>query len=441
MWADTALIRRGMQTNDVSEALVDRPPSTLRRTGGVLMGRLTLFGILLLMTVSAIGQGVAYVTGLVLPDALASTVAICAILLSTPSMIDDRLYAAWPKTVLLMAALVVYYVVQFIWSGGSVAALSVLTQVGLSLCFLLVGLSRQRGTTRMQHQAVIVCALLLWAGLALMMLVVGVYSITAPKNIVGGIMMYLALIIGIERIRTRGGTAPLYQACILVIAGGLVTGHRLSTIVGLLGMFIVVMTVQRRGRIARWMVLYSAAFLASFSIYMYLNYQNLGWFGDFNMLFQEYSGRQILSGRQSIWNEIIRYTVERDPIFGTGLETNERDFLGSALAASSSFILMFLQTGWLGIILMVLLLLAVSMESLRTSNRIAGTAATLMTFSVVLHASYETVLIQNNFRISVLLWLAVGLAGAATRSDQLTAVSTPNARQRLSRWTQRTGRA
>ena len=242
-------------------------------------------------------------------------------------------------------------------------------------------------------------------------ILLGVSVDLAGKNVYSGTIVYLLLFLSL-----------------LLLQGNAVSSRKIGTwtFVGvvLLGMVFDQRAMQLSGLIA----------LASFWILLYFNHALMRWIGlagvvaliivvvfmtagisgfsintidDFVV---EYSGRTAKSGRQVIWPLLV-YLIEQKPFFGWGAGTLPRDLIDTSLSAHSYYLQILLQTGFVGLMALICLMLAlVSRFRVVQSRKDKYLRAYMWScvFLIVFHASSEVFLMQNNMVVAVPLWMLLG---------------------------------
>jgi O-antigen ligase len=154
---------------------------------------------------------------------------------------------------------------------------------------------------------------------------------------------------------------------------------------------------------------------------MYLNINSLPIFVAWNQLAQEYSGRQVSSGRQLLWPSIWE-EIQRAPIFGHGFSLASSQITGRNLSTHNAFFMILLQVGVVGLIPILCMLYALTSKGLSGEYTHWRTLFTITMVIVIINSTLETELIQNNFRISVLLWFALGFIYSRIRFARAPAI-------------------
>lgn len=137
-------------------------------------------------------------------------------------------------------------------------------------------------------------------------------------------------------------------------------------------------------------------------IYLWSNFHRL------NGLSLEYTGKSILSGRDKIWEVLIEF-IRLKPWFGYGSGATPSDFIDTSLSAHNLYIQIGLQTGIIGIFLLMFFLFLIwsRLWPLRKDKKVILVACFFI--SILIHQLFEISLFQVNFGLGMIQWLIIGL--------------------------------
>ena len=129
---------------------------------------------------------------------------------------------------------------------------------------------------------------------------------------------------------------------------GLVTlilsGQRTGTISGIFGIIPLLLTIRRR-KFIRLSVLF--IIIPIMSGYILLQHYNIG---KMNFLFNRYSLKSNLSGRQAIWNDALS-EIQKNPLLGRGIGASE---MIMSYSFHNSYLEVLFNTGFFGLILFLI---------------------------------------------------------------------------------------
>jgi O-antigen ligase len=379
--------------------------------------------IVLLLAASAIVQAIGYVSsGLAMPDALTAAPALLGIILSLPTVLGNAPVRRWSGFAISFGVTLLVYLIAVAYSGFTVAGFKAVLQIALAVGCIFIGFAtglQERSRRFIDRAIVITCiALSLFLILVLLMFPHGDFR---PKNIIGSELMYLALLLVAARFDYTGKLSSIRLLAFFLIGAGLVAGHR--TVFGLgVGAFVLDKLLPRfRSSFIHRSVILATCGLSVFIVFMYLNIDSLPIFSVWNRLAQEYSGRQVSSGRQLLWPSIWEQ-IQRAPIFGHGFSLAASQITGQNLSTHNAFFMILLQVGWVGLIPVLCMLYALVAKGLSGDYTQWRTLFTITMVIVIINSTFETELIQNNFRVSVLLWLALGFIYSRIRFARVPAI-------------------
>lgn len=130
---------------------------------------------------------------------------------------------------------------------------------------------------------------------------------------------------------------------------------------------------------------------------------------EYNLLFREWTGKNLLSGRERLWPELLK-AIGESPWIGWGGGVSPTTLRMANVSSHNLFLQVLLQVGVIGLIPIILFTVFIwqSLWKYRLVREIR-TAASLF-FIVVLCQSFEVTLFQVNLALGLPMWLAVGLA-------------------------------
>jgi O-antigen ligase len=142
-------------------------------------------------------------------------------------------------------------------------------------------------------------------------------------------------------------------------------------------------------------------------IYPQLNYY-LTNFDYYNALVVQYTGKNLLSGRQRLWSVLLN-VINYKPYFGYGSGALPNNFLNTELSSHNLYIQTTLQVGIVGLVFLLIFLFFIWNKFWinRFDKKVVISACYLL--GIIVHQVFEVTLTQNNFAIGALQWTIIGL--------------------------------
>lgn len=255
--------------------------------------------------------------------------------------------------------------------------------------------------------------------------VAATYVAGLPKNITGGVILYLMALFFVALITNARRPPWRYVFSYLVVAT--VLGFLLDfrgmiafasiLVVGYLG----AKTLNKR---FFWFVgiVGSVAAIAAI-IWYFLNVYTSGLARTITILVVDTSGRPATSGRDWLWPSIID-AVQHQPWFGLGAGTLPRDIMPTTLSSHSFYLQVYLQLGFVGIALLVMVLLAV-WKPLAFSRTTVGQFGAAVFLMFVAHNATEVLMFQNALMVAIPAWCTIGIALSAALDEAAEARTIP----------------
>lgn len=141
-------------------------------------------------------------------------------------------------------------------------------------------------------------------------------------------------------------------------------------------------------------------------IYTESGYTELGM--KINQLSIMYFGKNLYSGRQIIWHELIQ-AIEAHPVTGYGLDTLPNAIFNTHLSAHNTFLQVALQCGLVGMILLVNILRKISKAVISNRDYWYAAMGIACIISIIIHECFEACLVQNMLVVGLQMWFLMGL--------------------------------
>lgn len=130
--------------------------------------------------------------------------------------------------------------------------------------------------------------------------------------------------------------------------------------------------------------------------------------GQYNQDVVDVTGKNLQSGRHLIWPAVMEQLM-KTPWFGLGSGASLSDIVDRSLSSHNAFLQTLMQNGFVGLVLMVLVIFSVYFSIFKISSQRYFKLA-LASFSVLLIIqSFEVTIFQNNLALSYPVWVVVGL--------------------------------
>lgn len=135
----------------------------------------------------------------------------------------------------------------------------------------------------------------------------------------------------------------------------------------------------------------------------------------------ELTGKPIMTGRNTIWAQLVDL-ISLKPWLGYGSHLVPEDFLTTSLSAHNLYLQISLQTGLIGMFLLVWFFYLIWRTFWKNRYDSKVILASCFFIGILIHQSFEVTLTQNQFGIGLLQWMiiAFGLNYALNESNSKT---------------------
>lgn len=127
-----------------------------------------------------------------------------------------------------------------------------------------------------------------------------------------------------------------------------------------------------------------------------------------NLAMRDFSGKNLLSGRQDVWEEIIKM-LPNHLIFGHGLGAKVQDYTNLPLSAHNLYLQVLFQTGILGLLIIFLVMTFIFIFIFKNKKHFLAKYLSSVFFIVLFTQNFEVTFSQNNIALSLLFWILLGL--------------------------------
>jgi len=122
----------------------------------------------------------------------------------------------------------------------------------------------------------------------------------------------------------------------------------------------------------------------------------------------KYFGKNLYSGRQIIWHELIE-AIKEKPILGYGLNILPSDIYDTHLSAHNTFLQVALQSGIVGLLLLINVLLKISRNVINNNDYRISIIGVASIIAIIFHECFEACLVQNMLVTGLQMWFVMGM--------------------------------
>src|SRR5699024_1634922 len=119
------------------------------------------------------------------------------------------------------------------------------------------------------------------------------------------------------------------------------------------------------------------------------------------------AGKPLLTGRERIWERLVGY-IEQKPFLGYSSSTLPEHFASSSLSAHNTYLQIGLQTGILGIFLLLLFFFFIWKKSWSARLDSKTKLASSFFIGIIVYQLFEVNLTQSNFGLGLVQWMIIG---------------------------------
>ncbi len=141
-------------------------------------------------------------------------------------------------------------------------------------------------------------------------------------------------------------------------------------------------------------------------IYIYIYQTTLGSY--LNNLSRDIFHKNFFSGRQIIWNEMLELIYQK-PFFGYGAGTKPSAMLDISLSAHNWYLQIAFQTGIIGLIVALLLILFIYRYYISKIRLFPYMVLSAFIPAMLFHELFEVMLTQNHLAVGLIVWCILGL--------------------------------
>lgn len=127
-----------------------------------------------------------------------------------------------------------------------------------------------------------------------------------------------------------------------------------------------------------------------------------------NQFVREYTGGNLFSGRERIWEQLLVAIMER-PIIGYGASITPNALITIDLSSHNLYLQTAIQVGLIGVCILFVLFLNIWTLMYRGRNNIYTRLSGSYFIGIIIYQSAEVSLTQNNLAIGIIMWLIIGI--------------------------------
>lgn len=205
----------------------------------------------------------------------------------------------------------------------------------------------------------------------------------------------------------------------------LLSGARTPLLILFLGIILygVLLKTKRVGT-AKFLFLLILAAGALF-ISLYIHAQEYPSMVELNETVYNLTGKNLFSGRQTLWKSIFENYDYDKILFGYGLDFDISNLTGKNISSHNQFIQVLVQQGLFGLVLWIAFLFAIFINSFKKGNKKACTFALMIMF----YNLFEVFLLQNHFALGLIVWLILFADGRCAKKTHSRLINIHSAAQ------------
>lgn len=171
----------------------------------------------------------------------------------------------------------------------------------------------------------------------------------------------------------------------------------------------------------RWNTYFAVIIVAIlFVTYLYPSLGNYAFFSDLNGYAINLTGKNILSGRNLIWQEAI-YLISEKPVFGYGTGTLLANISDINVSAHNLYLQISIQNGILGLSMFLILLLTIWDTLFQKVDDSLVKLSACFFIGILVQNLFEVTLTQNNIGFAIIQWfiISIGVSRVRSKKNQL----------------------
>lgn len=123
---------------------------------------------------------------------------------------------------------------------------------------------------------------------------------------------------------------------------------------------------------------------------------------------REFFNKNFFSGRQEVWAMLLQ-AIEGNELFGLGLGMVPSDVYSTTFSAHNLYLQTILQSGIIGLIFVLAVLLLLLMRISKANNWSACVGVAFVV-ALIVHECFEVSLTQNNIQYGLMFWVIIAIA-------------------------------
>ena len=225
------------------------------------------------------------------------------------------------------------------------------------------------------------------------------------ENFVGGWIVY-SLIVGMFLFNSRFYKILNFLFMVYILNE---TGARTSMASAFIAMLILIFWNRFLSKNLIYLIYYFFNIFLSILIILFMT-SRLDFFDieALNLAMRDFSGKNLLSGRQEVWEEIIKM-LPNHLMFGHGLGARVQDYTNLPLSAHNLYLQVLFQTGLVGLLIIFLVMTFIFIFIFKNKKHFLAKYLSSLFFIVLFTQNFEVTFSQNNIALSLLFWILLGL--------------------------------
>lgn len=233
-------------------------------------------------------------------------------------------------------------------------------------------------------------------------------SIYPNPNLLGSYIFLMLYFVLMDKTKKKSNTFISLLSFILIYAS-----ESRAIFISLLALLLSYMfwplIAKTRKRFVSFLIVVISGMLSFIFIYPNLIYWDK--FYTFNDFFFKYTGKNIYSGREIIWSNLIT-EINKHPYSGHGTGVLPSDVLQSGLSAHNLYLQIALQNGYLGLVVFLLLLTFIWTVFWKNKHHYMVRLSASFFVAILIYQSFEVSLTQNQLSSGIIQWFifSVGIS-------------------------------
>ena len=164
------------------------------------------------------------------------------------------------------------------------------------------------------------------------------------------------------------------------------------------------------------------AFLATLLSFIFIYPKLISWqhFYSLNDFVYRYTGKNIYSGREVIWSNLIEI-INQKPLLGYGTGVLPGNVISSGLSAHNFYLQIALQNGYIGLFILLLLFMLIWNTFWNNRSDYIVRLSASFFIGILIYQTFEVSLTQNQIASGIIMWfiIAIGISQSINQKDEM----------------------